>query len=86
MNQPLVSVAIPVYNGGEYFEKCLESVLNQTYQNWECVINNNQSKDNTQNPRLQSLGIAAGRQCQSKEIQGVHAGYRTATTHLPSSC
>jgi len=46
-NPPLVSVAIPVYNGGEYFEKCLESVHNQTYQNWECLINNNHSTDDT---------------------------------------
>jgi glycosyltransferase involved in cell wall biosynthesis len=44
---PFVSIVIPVYNGGEYFEKCLESILNQTYQNWECIINNNCSKDNT---------------------------------------
>ncbi len=46
-NQPLVSVVIPVYNGGEYFEKCLEGVRDQTYQNWECVINNNHSTDDT---------------------------------------
>jgi len=46
-NQPLVSVVIPVYNGGEYFEKCLEGVHNQTYQNWECVVNNNHSTDDT---------------------------------------
>jgi glycosyltransferase involved in cell wall biosynthesis len=45
--QPLVSVVVPVYNGEEYLDKCLESVLNQTYQNWECIINNNRSEDNT---------------------------------------
>jgi glycosyltransferase involved in cell wall biosynthesis len=45
--EPLVSVVIPVYNGDKYFEKCLESVQNQTYRNWECIINNNCSKDNT---------------------------------------
>lgn len=45
--EPLVSVVIPVYNGDQYFDKCLESILNQTYQNWECIINNNCSKDNT---------------------------------------
>jgi glycosyltransferase involved in cell wall biosynthesis len=38
---------IPVYNGGIYFEKCLEGVMNQTYQNWECVVNNNHSTDGT---------------------------------------
>lgn len=46
-NEPLVSIVVPVYNGGEYFEACLESILNQTYQNWECIINNNCSEDNT---------------------------------------
>ncbi|MBN2522560.1 MAG: glycosyltransferase family 2 protein [Bacteroidales bacterium] len=45
--KPLVSIAIPVYNGGEYFDKCLEGILNQTYQNWECIINNNCSADDT---------------------------------------
>ncbi|MBG0858930.1 MAG: glycosyltransferase family 2 protein, partial [Bacteroidales bacterium] len=47
--KPLVTIAIPVYNGGQYFDKCLESVLNQTYQNWECIINNNCSEDDTLN-------------------------------------
>lgn len=46
-DQPLVSVVIPVYNGGEYFQTCLESVHNQTYRNWECIINNNHSTDGT---------------------------------------
>jgi glycosyltransferase involved in cell wall biosynthesis len=45
--EPLVSVVVPVYNGDKYFETCLESIRNQTYQNWECVINNNCSTDNT---------------------------------------
>jgi glycosyltransferase involved in cell wall biosynthesis len=45
--KPLVSIVIPVYNGGQYFDKCLEGVLHQTYQNWECIINNNYSEDDT---------------------------------------
>lgn len=46
-NQPFVSIVIPVYNGGEYFPTCIESIMNQTYQNWELIINNNFSEDDT---------------------------------------
>lgn len=42
---PLVSVMTPVYNGERYLAECIESVLNQTYGNWEYVIVNNFSKD-----------------------------------------
>jgi glycosyltransferase involved in cell wall biosynthesis len=44
-HQPLVSVLTPVYNGEKYLAKCIESVLAQTYQNWEYIIVNNCSKD-----------------------------------------
>ena len=45
--QPLVSVITPVYNGGEFLADCIESVLAQTYQNWDCTIVNNCSQDRT---------------------------------------
>ncbi len=47
VNIPLVAIGVPVYNGGPYLKECLDSILNQTYQNWECVIIDNQSKDDT---------------------------------------
>ena len=46
--QPLVSVVTPVYNGEKYLADCIESVLNQTYENWEFTIVNNCSTDRTQ--------------------------------------
>lgn len=46
-DQPLVSIAIPVYNGGLYIRECLESVIKQDYENWECVIVDNCSKDDS---------------------------------------
>ncbi len=45
--QPLVSVLTPVYNGEEYLAECIESVLAQTYENWEYCIVNNCSTDRT---------------------------------------
>jgi glycosyltransferase involved in cell wall biosynthesis len=46
-SQPLVCVITPVYNGKQYMAKCIESVLNQTYSNWEYVIVDNCSTDGT---------------------------------------
>lgn len=44
-HKPLVSIGVPVYNGEKFLEECLDSILNQTYQNWECIIVNNCSTD-----------------------------------------
>ena len=44
---PLVTVLTPVYNGAAYLAECIESVLNQTYTNFEYVIVNNRSTDET---------------------------------------
>jgi glycosyltransferase involved in cell wall biosynthesis len=46
-SQPLVSVVTPVYNGAEHLEECLDSILAQTYQNWDCTVVNNCSTDGT---------------------------------------
>lgn len=44
-----VSVIIPVYNGEKYLNKCLDSIINQTYNNIEIVIVNDGSIDNSLN-------------------------------------
>ena len=43
--QPLVSIVTPVYNEEEHLAECVESVLAQTYQNWDYTIVNNYSTD-----------------------------------------
>ena len=44
-----ISVIIPVYNVEKYLTKCLESVINQTFSDYEVIIVNDGSPDNSQN-------------------------------------
>lgn len=44
----LISIIIPCYNQAEFLNETLNSVLNQTYANWECIIVNDGSTDDTE--------------------------------------
>ncbi|WP_318643158.1 glycosyltransferase family 2 protein [Flavobacterium ardleyense] len=46
-NNPTVSVVVPCYNQAQYLDEALQSVLDQTYTDWECIIVNDGSPDNT---------------------------------------
>lgn len=48
MDKVLVSIIVPCYNQAQYLDEALESVFNQTYDNWECIIVNDGSPDNTE--------------------------------------
>lgn len=45
--QPLVSVIMNCYNGSKYLKESIDSVLNQTYSNYEIIFWDNQSTDNS---------------------------------------
>ncbi len=47
MNQPLVSIILPVYNAQNHLARCIESICAQTYKNLEIIILNDGSKDNS---------------------------------------
>ena len=46
MKNPLISVVVPAYKVEEYIEKCLDSILNQTYKNLEIILVDDGSPDN----------------------------------------
>lgn len=47
MQEKKISIVLPVYNGAEYLAESIESVIAQTYANWELIIVNDCSTDNT---------------------------------------
>jgi glycosyltransferase involved in cell wall biosynthesis len=47
IEKPLVSIVVPCYNAEKYIDTCVNSVLLQDYENWECLLINDGSKDNT---------------------------------------
>ena len=47
MNQPLVSIVMAAFNEGNFIGEAIDSVLNQTYSNFEFIIVNDGSTDNT---------------------------------------
>lgn len=46
-DKPLVSIIMPAYNGGAYIEDAVKSVILQSYTNWELLIIDDQSSDNS---------------------------------------
>lgn len=44
---PNVSILLPTYNGAPYIREAIESVLNQSYQDWELIVTDDASTDNT---------------------------------------
>ena len=47
MEQPLISVVMPTYNCEKYIHEAIDSILNQTYKNFEFIIVDGHSTDGT---------------------------------------
>jgi glycosyltransferase involved in cell wall biosynthesis len=63
-NSPIVSIVIPTYNHAPMLQRALATVVEQTYQNWNAIVVNNFSSDNTlevvaafNDPRIQCVNF-----------------------------
>ena len=61
-NNDLISIIIPVYNAEKYISETLDTVVNQTYSNWELILIDDFSNDN-------SVSIIKKRQQEEKRIK-----------------
>ena len=69
-----ISVVVPVYNCEKYIERAIESVIKQTYDNWELIIVNDGSKDSS----LQIAQKFAGKDARIKVIDRENRGVSVA--------
>ena len=47
-SKTLISIIVPIYNVENYLRQCLDSIVSQTYQNFECLLINDGSPDNSE--------------------------------------
>ncbi len=76
MNSPLVSIIVPSYNASQYLPEMIDSVINQTYRNWEMLIVDDGSTDNT-------LSIAQGFAAKDPRIKVFPLGYNSGGPAKP---
>jgi glycosyltransferase involved in cell wall biosynthesis len=50
---PTVAIGVPVYNGEKFLYECLNSIAKQNFQDWECVVIDNKSTDQSYNIALE---------------------------------
>ncbi len=84
-SQALVSVVTPVHNGAEFIAQCIESVLVQSYDNWEYIIVENGSEDETLNIiRQYAIGEPRIRVIVTAELLPVMKNWNYALSNISS--
>lgn len=83
VSESLVSVIVPCFNQAEYLTEALTSVLEQTYNNWECIVVNDGSNDDTQDIALDFVS----RDNRFKYLKKVNGGLSSArNAGIDKSC
>jgi glycosyltransferase involved in cell wall biosynthesis len=96
MPNPLVSIGVPVYNGERFLRQALDSLVNQTYSDFELIISDNASTDGTpeicrdyaeRDPRIRyvrqpiNIGVARNWNALVHEARGVYFKWAPATDY-----
>lgn len=76
-NEELVSIVVPIYNVEKYLHRCLNSILNQTYKNFEVIMVNDGSKDDSDSICKSFVAIDKRFKYIYQENQGLSAARNT---------
>lgn len=96
MNEPLISVMVPVYKTKEYLPRCVESIRNQTYGNLEIILVDDGSPDDSgalcdqlalEDPRIRVVhkkngGLASARNAGLDVMTGEYAAFVDSDDHI----
>ena len=96
--KPLVSIVVPVYNVEKYLSRCYESIASQSYSNWEAVLVDDGSTDNSGkmcdeialvDPRIkvihkQNEGLGLTRNCGVKNSSGEYVFFLDSDDYIES--
>lgn len=78
VREAMISIILPVYNGEKTMAECVESVISQTYQDWELIIVNDGSKDKTEEILMKYSRQDSRIRILTKEKEGVSAARNLA--------
>ena len=91
-----VSIIMPVYNAGKYINRAIDSVINQSFQNWELLIINDGSTDDSEHKineysdkRIKyfqqiNQGVSSARNQGLRHMNGGYFCFLDADDYLPS--
>ena len=96
MENPLISIVIPIYNAAQYLDRCITSVLDQTYKNIEIILVNDGSSDGSaeickefaiKDVRIKSIdqhnqGVALARKNGAKHATGQYISFVDADDYI----
>ena len=80
----LISIIVPIYNVEEYLRECLDSIQKQTYPNFECVMVNDGSTDNSKQIAEEYL-VDSRFKLINQTNQGLSSARNTAIKHLSAN-
>ena len=78
MSNVTISILMPVYNSQDYLKNTVQDVINQSYKDWELILVDDGSKDNSRNICIELQNLDSRIRVISKENQGVSSTRNTA--------